>query len=116
MILKTLGRLAMVATVASAGVLVAAPASAASTLFADLDCEALGRQRVLCLSTVTGGTPPYTRMWFYNDLYFPTMDGKSTTSWSCVPGGENVFRLAVIDTNFELVFAVGRSGCNSGNP
>jgi hypothetical protein len=115
MSLRNLGRTAMVVAVALAGLAVASPAKAAAPLSVNVSCEALSRQRVLCLSTTTGGTAPYSQRWFYDSRRFPSHDGRSVTSWSCTPGGENLYTLAVIDGNFEIVFATSRTGCSTGN-
>jgi hypothetical protein len=114
--LRNLGRTALALAVVTTGMTVAAPAQAAGPLIVDISCEPLSRLHVLCISTVSGGTAPYTRNWFYNDRYFPSQDNKTTTSWSCTPSGPNKYTLAVIDANFQIAFDTTGSGCNSGNP
>lgn len=114
--LRILGRAALTLAVVASGITIAAPARAVEPLVVDVFCEPLGRYRVLCEGTVTGGTPPYTRNWFYNDRYFPTQDNKTFTSWSCSTGIVNRYTMAVTDSEFQIAFDAGGSGRQSGNP
>jgi hypothetical protein len=114
--LRKLGRAALVLAVVATGVTIAAPARAADPVVVDIACEPLSRYRVLCFSTISGGTGPYTLNWFYNDRYFPSQDNKIITAWSCSTSGPNKYTLAVIDASFQIAFDTTGSGCNSGNP
>jgi hypothetical protein len=73
------------------------PAQAASPLAVDVFCEPLGRYRVLCERTITGGTAPYVTKWYYNGNYFAAYDNKTFTSWSCTLAGPNQYKAVVTD-------------------
>jgi hypothetical protein len=113
--LRNLGRATVALVAMAAGMAVATPAQAAGPVIVDISCEPTTAYHVICFSTVSGGTGPYTRNWFYNDRYFPSQDNKSTTSWSCTPGGTNKYTLAAIDATSQIAFDTTGSGCNSGN-
>lgn len=112
---RNFGRAAVALAAVASGMAVAVPAHATGPVIVDISCEPTTARHVICFSTVSGGTAPYTRNWFYNDRYFSSQDNRMITSWSCTPGGTNKYTLAVIDANFEIAFDATESGCNSGN-
>ena len=115
MSLRKLGRTAMVVAIAATSLVIVAPAQADGPLTISVSCEPTTRLHVLCSSTVSGGSAPYLRRWYYNNRYFSTQDNLSYTGWSCTLSGPNQYNLAVIDANSEIIFGSAGSGCNSGN-
>ncbi len=114
MSLSTLGRVAFAAAIMIG--LAPAPASAASAPVVDVFCESLGRYRVLCERTITGGTAPFYTRWYYNGGYFPAYDNKTFTGWACTIGGTNQYMAVVTDAAGLSASDTSGVGCRSGNP
>jgi hypothetical protein len=113
MSLSFLGRV----TVAAALMIPLVPAPAqAATVAVDVFCEALGRYRVLCERTITGGTAPFTTKWYYNGLYFSAYDNKAFTGFSCSIPGPNSYMAVVTDATGASASDTSGVGCISGNP
>lgn len=114
MSLRTLGRATLLAAVLAG--LAPAPAHAASPPVVDVFCEALGRYRVLCERTITGGTAPYLTRWYYNGSYFAAYDGDTFTSWSCTLSGPNQYTAVVTDAAGLTATDSSSVRCVSGAP
>jgi hypothetical protein len=94
----------------------AAPAQAASPVAVDVFCESLGRYRVLCERTISGGTAPFVTKWYYNGSYFAAYENKAFTSWSCTLTGPNQYQAVVTDAAGLSATDTSGVGCRSGNP
>lgn len=115
--MNILGRVAITAAIMIG--LAPAPAQAAAPQAAptvDVLCESLGRYRVLCERTITGGTAPFTTQWSYNGNYFPAYDNKAFTSWACSISGPNSYLAVVTDATGLTASDTSGVGCRSGNP
>jgi hypothetical protein len=101
---------------ATAGLVAASPARAAGSLTVDVTCEGVGRYRVACWRTVSGGTAPYLTKWYFNGNHYAAYDNLVHTSWSCTPNGSNLFTVAVVDGNFEISADTSSASCRGGTP
>jgi hypothetical protein len=110
---KALGRAAAAALV-GAGLLLPTPAHASGTLSVTVNCEALSRQRVSCLRTVSGGTLPLTTKWYYNGTYVPSQDNHSTAQFSCSLTQSNTYQAVVTDALGATGSGSAMVGCLSG--
>lgn len=113
---RLLARTAVSVFVGAAALVVPTPANAAVPIDVHLQCEPLGRSRVLCLATVTGGTPPRYVRWFRDGVAFPGFDDRYSSGWSCTQGLRQEYTVAVFDLDFEIDAATTTSGCVTGNP
>jgi hypothetical protein len=115
MSLRILGRVTIAAAL-MIGLAPAVSAQAAAPLGVDVFCESLGRYRVLCERTISGGTAPFTTKWYYNGIYFAAHDNKAFAGFSCSISGPNSYLAVVTDATGAAASDTSGVGCRSGNP
>ncbi|MGY0233055.1 hypothetical protein [Longispora urticae] len=111
---RSVSAVALVAGVAGAMLVGAAPAQA-STLSATQFCESI-RNSILCEATVAGGTAPYTIKWYFNGYYFSQHDNKRFVSWGCQPYTTPQSKIVVTDAAGASVTKITNQRCTGGAP
>ncbi|MEV6524342.1 hypothetical protein AB0M43_20510 [Longispora sp. NPDC051575] len=112
---RSVSAVALVAGVAGAMLVGAAPAQAAGTLTASQYCESI-RNSIFCEAIVAGGTAPYTIKWHYNGYYFPQHDNKTYVSWGCQPYTTPQSKIVVTDATGASVTSITNRRCTGGAP